>query len=42
MPGVAEGGPLASLNIVPGSDDSRQDVITKGVVDARDAVVLLN
>jgi hypothetical protein len=40
--GAVDAGPLAPLNVTPGSDDSRQNVIKKGIIDARDAVILLN
>lgn len=35
-------GPLAPPDIILGSQDSRQDVITKGIVQPHDAVVLVN
>ena len=37
-----ECGPLISLLVVPGIDDQRQNVIKKGLIDARDAVKMLN
>lgn len=42
LAGLVGTGPLIPLNVIPGSADSRQDVIKKGIIDARDAVILLN